>query len=413
MKIGIIGAGLGGLLAGASLVKKGHDVTIFEKLSYPGGRFTNFDKLGFGLSTGALHMIPHAEKGPLGTMLKELETDVEIVYCKPEGYYRIDGRDHLQSELPGLFSLKDKAKILAIVASLKFGAAPDDTTFREWLRKRIDNELVMQITDSFCGWGLSINADEISAREMIAITTNINKLRGPGVPVGGCMGVTSALVRQIKEGAGKIHYKTPATKIKIEEEKATGLLTLEGDFDFDIVISDIGPKETIRLAGEENFEKELVDDVNSTNESCGIKMSIACKKPMLGHPGILFTPQAKRIDGINEVTNADPSLAPEGMHLLMTHQRLDHDMDAKEEIELGLGDLREIFPDFDEHCEVLLVQTFKKGWPVNRSRSGESVSPITGVEGLYFVGDGVKPEGWIETEGVAAGVRLALNEIEK
>ena len=412
MRIGIIGAGLGGLLAGASLVKRGHDVTIFEKLSYPGGRFTNFDKKGFGLSTGALHMIPHAEKGPLGTMLAELETDVEIVYCKPEGYYRIDGRDYLQSELPGLFSLKDKAKILSIVASLKFGSAPDDATFREWLSKRIDNELVMQITDSFCGWGLSINADEISAREMIAITSNINELRGPGVPVGGCMGVTSALVRQITDGGGKIHYKTPVREIKIHNGRATGVKT-ERVLDFDIVISDIGPKETIRLAGEENFESALVGEINSIKESCGIKMSIACRKPMLGHPGILFTPQAKRIDGINEVTNADPSLAPEGMHLMMTHQRLDPEMDAKKEIELGMGDLREMFPDFDEHCEVLLVQTFKKGWPVNRSRSGESVSPITGIGGLYLVGDGVKPEGWIETEGVAEGVRLALAEIEK
>ncbi|MBU2559628.1 NAD(P)/FAD-dependent oxidoreductase [archaeon] len=413
MRIGIIGAGLGGLLAGASLIKLGHDVTIFEKLSYFGGRFTNFDKKGFGLSTGALHMIPHAEKGPLGTMLKELDTGVEIVYCKPEGYYRIDGKDYLQSELPGLFSIKDKAKILAIVASLKFGAAPDDATFREWLQKRIDNELVMQITDSFCGWGLSINADEISAREMIAITTNVNKLRGPGVPVGGCMGVTSALVRKIEEGGGKIHYKTPITKIKIEHGKATGLKTNEGNFDFDIVVSDIGPKETIKLAGPENFDQSLVSGIDKINESCGIKMSIACKKPMLGHPGILFTPQAKRIDGINEVTNADPFLAPEGMHLMMTHQRLNMGMGAKEEIELGLTDLRELFPDFDEHCEVLLVQTFKKGWPVNRSRSGESVSHQSGVDGLYFVGDGVKPSGWIETEGVAAGVKLVIDEIEK
>ncbi len=413
MRVGIIGTGLGGLLAGASLVKNGHDVTIFEKLSYFGGRFTNFDKKGFGLSTGALHMIPHADKGPLGTMLKELGTGVEIVYCKPEGYYRIDGRDYLQSELPGPFSLKDKARILTIVASLKFGAAPSDETFREWLLKRIDNELVMQITDSFCGWGLSINADEISAREMIAITTNINKLRGPGVPVGGCMGVTGALVHQIEEGGGKIHYKMPASKIKIKDGKVTGLKSKEEDFDFDIVISDIGPKETLKLAGEENFDQSSVEEVEGINESYGIKMSIACKKPMLGHPGILFTPQANRIDGINEVTNADPSLAPEGMHLMMAHQRLDLDADTKHEIELGLADLRELFPDFDEHCEVLLIQTFKKGWPVNRSRSGESVSPISGVDGLYFVGDAVKPAGWIETEGVAAGVKLALDEIEK
>jgi hypothetical protein len=29
------------------------------------------------------------------------------------------------------------------------------------------------------------------------------------------------------------------------------------------------------------------------------------------------------------------------------------------------------------------------------------------------VGDAIKPEGWMETEGVAAGVKMALREIEK
>jgi phytoene dehydrogenase-like protein len=412
MRIGIIGAGLGGLLAGVSLIKKGHDITIFEKLSYFGGRFTNFDHKGFQLSTGALHMVPHAEKGPLGTMLKELDTGVEIIYSKSEGCFRIDGRDYAFGELPELFSLKDKAKILSTVAKLKFGSAGEDETYRQWLKKRIDNELVMQITDSFCGWALSINADEISAGEMIAITNNINKLRGPGVPAGGCMGVTAPLVREFEEGGGTIHYKTQVSGIKIQDGQATGIKTKD-NFEFDTVISDIGPKETLKLCDAKNFNQDQISKINSINETCGIKMSIACKKPMLGHSGILFTPQAQRINGINEVTNADPSLAPEGMHLMMTHQRLDPSMDAKSEIELGLADIQAIFPDFDKHCEVLLIQTFKKGWPVNRARSGESVSPFSHVKGLYFVGDAIKPEGWMETEGVAAGVKMLIDEIER
>ena len=259
---------------------------------------------------------------------------------------------------------------------------------------------------------MSINADEISAKEMIAITNNVNKLRGPGVPMGGCMGVTSALVRQFEDNGGTIHYKTPVSGIKISDGQVRGLKTKE-DFTFDTVISDIGPKETIKLCDAKNFNADQTSELSRINEACGIKMSIACKKPMLGHPGVLFTPQAVRIDGINEVTNADPTLAPDGMHLMMAHQRLDPKADTKSEIELGKKDLKTLFPDFDKHCEILLVQTFKKGWPVNRARSGESVSPLSHVKGLYFVGDAIKPKGWMETEGVAAGVKMALREIEK
>ena len=65
MKIGIVGAGLGGLLTGALLSNK-HDVVVFEKLPFLGGRFTNLEYEGFQLTTGALHMIPHGNDGYLG-----------------------------------------------------------------------------------------------------------------------------------------------------------------------------------------------------------------------------------------------------------------------------------------------------------------------------------------------------------
>jgi len=42
MKIAIIGAGLTGLSAGYYLTKKGYNVTIFEKESFPGGLAGSF-----------------------------------------------------------------------------------------------------------------------------------------------------------------------------------------------------------------------------------------------------------------------------------------------------------------------------------------------------------------------------------
>ncbi|MFH1773556.1 MAG: NAD(P)-binding protein [Methanobacteriota archaeon] len=46
MKVGVIGSGLGGLLAALSLRKQGNEVAVFEKLPYAGGRFTNIESLG-------------------------------------------------------------------------------------------------------------------------------------------------------------------------------------------------------------------------------------------------------------------------------------------------------------------------------------------------------------------------------
>jgi len=405
MKVGVIGSGLGGLLAALNLRKRGNEVAVFEKLPYAGGRFTNIERRGYQLSTGALHMVPHSERGPLAKMLRELGASVQIKTSKPEGLFRINGKDCLFDEIPGLFSIKEKLKLTAALADLKFGRGGKEN-FREWLEKKIKNELVLKIADSFCGWVLSVDSGRVTAREMAAITKNVNKLGGPGVPLGGCGGITQALVREFEKLGGKIFYEAEIKRIEIENNLAKTLATKENSYDFDIIISNTGPKAMIKLCGEGNFPSNYVREIKNIEEACGIKISIACERAMLKHSGVLFTPQAQRISGLNEVTNADPSLAPKGKHLLMSHQALDASHNATKEAKIGIEDLHAIFPDFDRHCEILAVQVYKNGWPVNRAISGAHISPETPIKNLYCVGDAVKPQGWMESEGVAAGVKL-------
>ena len=46
-KVAIIGSGMGGLVAGNLLAKKGHEVTIFESHITPGGYTSGFWRKGF------------------------------------------------------------------------------------------------------------------------------------------------------------------------------------------------------------------------------------------------------------------------------------------------------------------------------------------------------------------------------
>ena len=50
----IIGSGIGGLVAGNLLAQKGHDVTIFESHSSPGGYTAGFRRKGFYFESGTL-----------------------------------------------------------------------------------------------------------------------------------------------------------------------------------------------------------------------------------------------------------------------------------------------------------------------------------------------------------------------
>jgi len=408
MKVCIIGAGLGGLLSALRLRKLGHEVMVFEKLSQPGGRFRNLTHDGFELSTGALHMIPHGGKGPLGNMLRELGIYIKIVEEPLYGSFRIRGKDYFIGELHRPLPAKEKLKAAKIIAELRMGKGGDES-YAEWVGKRTKNELSHAISEAFCGWSLSISPEDISSREFISITKNIANVGPPGVPLGGCGGITNALVQNLESTGTKILYNSPATSILIEDGKVVGLATKEDNFDAELVISDAGPKATVALCGAA-IEGDYLNSISNLKEASGIKFSISSDRSMIPHGGVLLTPEMRRIDGANQVTNADPGLAPKGRHLIMTHQRLRSE-NIRKEIKLGMEDLYDIFPGFDKHCEILMTQTFKGKWPVNRAISGQHLNPETPIQGLYLVGDAIKAEGWMETDGIAKGIELMLDRI--
>ncbi|MDW7775266.1 MAG: NAD(P)/FAD-dependent oxidoreductase [Methanosarcinales archaeon] len=410
MKALIVGGGLGGLLIGARLVREGHTAEIFERLPVIGGRFINLDYKGYQLTTGALHMIPHGNKGPLATMLRQLDTDVNIVPSSPMGVLRIPDngstRDISFYDFSGPLSWTNKLKLTYLTFKSRI-VKPTKGSFKDWFSPFINDPWLVKLADAFCGWALSMRSEEVSASETLAIVENMRRYGGPGIPIGGCSAIIDALEQVILSGAGTIHTNRQVDRILIVDGRAVGVETGGETILGDVVISDIGHKETARLydhPGTNEF-REYMRAVESTMPSAGIKICLGADRPLIGHSGVLFTPYAQRINGINEVTNVDPTLAPEGKHLIMSHQALQSD-DIQSEIELGLKDLEEIFK--GKEYEVLMVQSYRDGWPVNRAESGSCTDNSTPIRGLYIVGDGAKGKGGVEVEGVALGITNTL-----
>jgi phytoene dehydrogenase-like protein len=180
--------------------------------------------------------------------------------------------------------------------------------------------------------------------------------------------------------------------------------------DVDMVVSDIGHRLTAGMYDARFSNPKYAAVLQKVRPSAGIKICLAAEEPLVGHPGVLFTPYTQRVNGVNEVTHIDPSLAPDGMHLTMTHQAM-RSGDVQNEIKLGLQDIKRMFP--DKKYSVLLVQCYRDDWPVNRIASGFDLGNLTPVKGLYVVGDGAKGKGYIEVEGVAAGVVDLLETLKR
>ncbi len=387
MKVGIVGAGLGGLLAGAYLSEKGFDVEIFERLPFAGGRFTSINYRGYEVSTGALHMIPHGKRGPLGEFLKEVGCRVEIVDSKPEGEILWNGEREILTKKS--FPWRDVTKFNLELLLTRLGIRNSNL---DEFGKRI-GEKTLLFMRSFLGWSFSIYPEQMNFKKVVPIYKNVVKYRGPGIPIGGCKAVIESLLEIIKSNDGKIFLRKEVNAIKPE---TTPELIVDGNkIEYDFVISDVGHKITMNLIGE-SYGIALP-------ESKGVKYTIALEEPFIEHTGVLFV-LGKSIAGMNEVTNADDNLGIK--HMLQVHQPLKNG--SKDEIIQGLKDIRETLKGYD--YEIIAVQSYKGDWPVNRIMAGMDIGNKTRYENIYVVGDGAKGDD-IEVDGIALGVRNVVEEI--
>lgn len=409
MRAVVIGSGIGGLLTASFLAKNGYDVTVIEKSPYIGGRFANLPYRGFGLSTGAFHMLPHGEDGPLAYLLKLLGANVQIVNSDPKGMIFYEGKTFHYREGWKYLSITEKAKATKLLLDIKRGKLPVDDpemSGREWIREKIgDNEFVDLFIKSFLGWAdsvLDVPTGEL-AREIKAAL----KWGGPGLVKGGCKALTGELARIVRENGGKILTRKKAVEVDADSKK---VVTADGEeFSYDVLISNIGIKETVELIGRDSFDRDYLKRVDSLKPSEGIKYNVALKGgPRIGNT-VVFTLDTERINGYNEPSSLSSELAKEGYTLIMLHHAL-QSRNVKAEQKKGIEDIYRIFPNLDEEGKILLIQTYLDGNPVNRVASGQVVEGFP-VEDVYVVGDAYKLPGGIEVEGIALGVMRTLEKL--
>ena len=78
MKVVIIGSGMAGLTAGAYLAKSGHDVTVFEQYSTPGGVTSTMSQDGYGWDIGPLLLEGFAPGDKCRAILEELGVSGQV-----------------------------------------------------------------------------------------------------------------------------------------------------------------------------------------------------------------------------------------------------------------------------------------------------------------------------------------------
>ena len=445
----VIGAGLGGLLSAAQLLQRGKRVVVLERLPHCGGRFTAKTYQGVQVSTGAVHMVPFGSSGVLAGMLRRLRIPHHFFDADVFASFYVHGKQYRSRGLLGTFrflGLRQSFLFTRIGYLMFFRRLPQaerNLPFDAWLARHIDVKRNRELTAFFeriTRFALSLELSQVTVAEAIQTTKNMLRYGAPGIVEGGCAALTTELERRLLEQGTELRLRNEVMEILSTDGHVSGVRTRdkanreETMINAPLVVSDIGPRATNALLNNRQLtqaqvlkhheEISLVDMLgtipNGTRSekevplavAQGLKVHILSDVSLIPHKGIMYCLDTRRIAGMVQPTNCDPRLAPPGKHLLISHQVMQSE-NIEEEKALALADLRMMFGEtFEKHSRVLTMSAYRGEWPVNRVTQGDDVAPITAVQGLYLVGDAVKPTGYLMVEGVAQSVNQFLDLLD-
>ncbi|HEY0092294.1 MAG TPA: NAD(P)/FAD-dependent oxidoreductase [Flavobacterium sp.] len=286
----IIGSGLGGLVSAIILAKEGYSVCVLEKNNQFGGNLQTFVRDKTIFDTG-IHYIGGLAEGQnlyryfkyLGIMddlnLTQMDVDGfdivsfegdEETYPHAQGYENFINQlsDHFPSEKATLekyckdivsmcdsfplYNLKDGEKydnsILSINAKQYIDTLTPDKKLRAVLAGT--NFLYGGIEDKspFYVHALSVNSYIESAWRC----------------VNGGSQITKQLIKQLKKYGGETYKYKEAIKFDMADNRISSLNMKDGsNVSADIFISNVDPKTTLKMVGEQKFRKSFVSRIAS------------------------------------------------------------------------------------------------------------------------------------------------------
>jgi len=403
----VVGAGISGLLMAAYATRAGSTALVLERRRIPGGRFSGELVAGAQISTGALHVIPHGSRGPLSQALAELSIDQPIIdseiLCSvwsPQGHVIWAKPHHFFTRI---LPLSELLKAIRFYIHLK-SDRDFEGTVEDWARLRGMDGSIYQLLRAAIDFGLGIRPDQLSWKEFREVMKSFRRFGGPGVPRGGSRSVAERLTAYVRQKGGAVLLQTEVVDVR-------GLL--DGEQGWLVTYHERGTAETRHvtartLVATAGADARLsgaaeVSDVG-TEPACGFKLQLLLPFSVVSHNGIMFCTGTRKISGLAQLSNADPSLAPAGMHLVNTFHACGHDANPAEERSDALRDLEMITGRQIANDWILSAAIYRGRWPVNRSQQGRELSRRIGTN-FYRVGDACKPSGLIMVEGAAESAR--------
>ena len=401
----VIGAGIGGLMAAAGLARAGKKVLVLEQLGFIGGKYTQLNYRDYAITTAAWTC--PGPKSRIGKLCTQLEAPIQWITTrdvKSAGEHWVltrDGRrfgstDEAQLALVG--GAKGMSTVYRWIADMYDPAVsyPDDMTARQYIEQYFPGNTnyveYVQTIITYCF--ASQTVDTFSANETKrAIVDALEQMKIWGTAVGGTSAIVKGLETVIFGHGGEIVTKTNVESILLENGRAVGVRLKDSRLvKAGVVIHDAGIKRLIQLVGETNLPADYVVHLKDAIPAVVAALILGLNQDLLGKEhSLLHTMGWERTLNSYAPTFFDPHLAPPGKHMLDVFWVMEPPYDLRHELELVKGQLRQVFPSFDQAVELEVPMFFRGGWTAEMAhRLGQSGSqrldPISPIPGLYLVG---------------------------
>ncbi|KAL6654830.1 hypothetical protein ACP70R_008295 [Stipagrostis hirtigluma subsp. patula] len=367
----VIGSGIGGLVAATQLAAKGARVLVLEKYLIPGGSSGYYRRDGFTFDVGSSVMFGFSDKGNLNLITQALEAvgyRMEVIPDPSTVHFHLPGNlsvlvhreyDDFIRELISKFPHEEEGirkfygtcwKIFNSLNSLELKSLEEPLylfgqffqkpleclTLAYYLpqnagdiaRKFIRDQELLSFIDAECFIVSTVNALQTPMINASMVLCD-RHFGGINYPVGGVGGIATSLADGLVNKGSEIRYKANVTSVILENGKAVGVRLSNGkEFFAKTVISNATRWDTFGKllkdeelpAEEKNFQKNYVKAPSFLSIHMGVKASVLPAGTDCHHFVLeddwnnLEKPYGSIFLSIPTVL--DPSLAPEGHHIL-------------------------------------------------------------------------------------------------
>lgn len=279
----VIGAGAGGLTAGALLAQKGLKTIIFEKNNIIGGLCATLQEKGYAYDVAATQFRTSWYENVSKTL------NLKINWSKPFQPFIVWKYDDFDVHIPLIAEkllesfrklgvskedLHEADKFLKMAKEFTFESATEkglmNISMRDYFKGKITDERVIMVLSTINTWMLP--PSQVSTGMALSYLWDYMNPDLGVYPMGGSKGIMEAYLKAFKDAGGVLEKNKRVEKIIVEGEEAKGIALKDGEkIASKIIVSTAGIKETMfNLLNGKYISPEYLKNVKNIKPVCPV-----------------------------------------------------------------------------------------------------------------------------------------------